>query len=76
MEELEKLADLSPGWDGYGAPPPTLAARATCRFLNFMPLSSGGIMIVLHTDQGSVEIEVDELGRLSNVATDLSTAKK
>jgi hypothetical protein len=76
MDALDKLAELKDGWDGYRAPPPSQAAIATCRYLHFTPMSSGGIMIELHTAQGSVEIEIDEYGRLSQVSTDLSTASK
>lgn len=75
MDALDKLAELQEGWDGYRAPPISKLAIATCRFLHFTPLSSGGILIEMHTDQGSAEIEVDELGRLSQVSTDLSIAK-
>ena len=72
---LERLADLKEGWDGYHAPPVSKAAIATCRLLHFTPLGSGGIMIEMHTNEGSVEIEVDEFGRLSGSYVDLSTAK-
>ena len=76
MEALDKLADLKDGWDGYKGVAPTKLAIATCRLLNFTPLSSGGILIEMYTDQGNAEIEVDEYGRLSQVSVDLSTAKK
>ncbi len=75
MDALDKLAELQDGWDGYNAPPISKLAIATCRLLHFTPLSSGGILIEMHTEEGSAEIEVDELGRLSQVSADLSTAK-
>lgn len=65
---VDELLDLRPGWDGYGAPTPSLDAIATCRMIHYSPMSSGGVMIELHVTGGSVEIDIEPDGRMSHVA--------
>ena len=65
---LERLLDLRPGWDGYDGVPTKLAAMATARSLQYVPMSSGGLQIELHTQTLSVEIEIDPDGSVANVS--------
>ncbi len=69
LDSLQRLADLPPGWDSYGAKP--LAATAVRRLLNLAPVllppdgpeptvvttRSGGIQLEWH--KGGVDLEVE-----------------
>lgn len=65
--DLEELRNLRPGWDGYDGVPPTDAAMATARLLHYTPMSSGGIMIELHANGATVEIDIGADGRVVGV---------
>lgn len=74
--QLEALTKLKDGWDGYDGVPPTKAAIDTCRLLHFTPMSGGAILIELHGrgrsgEAISVDIEIDDAGRIAQVTTDL-----
>ena len=64
---LDELLHLKDGWDGYDGVPPSQAALITARYLNYTPMSNGGIMIELHAGGMDIEIEVNPDGRVDDV---------
>ena len=68
---LNDLRMLRDQWDGYDGVPPSEAALRTAQFLNYTPMSGGGIMIELHAGGMNIEIEINADGRVCDVAVTL-----
>ncbi len=66
--DLDELQQLKDGWDGYDGVPPSEAALMTARYLNYTPMSNGGITIELHAGGISIEIEVGPHGRVDDIS--------
>ena len=65
---LEALRHLGDDWSGYGEERPTDAALATAAAISFVPLSSGGVQVELHTGDSDVELEIGPDGRVAAVS--------
>lgn len=59
---LDRLAELKPGWDSYGAPALSLAALKVARVMldapQVVPTPGGGIQLEWHQDGLDIEIVI------------------
>lgn len=69
--QLGKLSRLPTDWDSYGGVPPTAAALAVLRQINFVPCSDGGVQLELRDVSGSeLEVRLSPAGRVVGVCYD------
>lgn len=66
--ELEKLADLTEGWDGHGGVGIKQTALVTADCIHFTPMSNGGILIEIHGGGKDIEIEIEPSGKITSVS--------
>lgn len=66
-ERLKAFAAYKYDWDERGSAPPSGHAIATARCLTPVPLSGGGLQLVLMAGGMEIEIEIDATGRIVSV---------
>ena len=66
-DELKRLADLGPNWDGYKAPPLDTStierAQAFLDNMSTVPLSNGGVQFEWHMRGLDLEISFEPDGK-------------
>lgn len=75
---VDRIRNLEPDWDSYGAVPITEAALATAdaieRNLTFVPVADGGFQLELHSGGINVELCFDPNGEFEGVYVERTAA--
>ncbi len=65
-EWRQRLLELKPDWDSYGAKPISAAAIITLCGFSTVPCSDGGIQLEVHLHGFDVEIRIGPDGRIES----------